>query len=119
MQCYDLNLKIIKNLGPVETIWWNEKCMKMFESHRRMRNTKSKILNQKFNKPKTCCSRRSQVQLNIERESFKNCNTEKKNYVINLSNQDFSVEELNLLQKGLKYIPPPKKAPFKELTVNI
>jgi hypothetical protein len=86
---------------------WLEEVQKIDEICRRVTFEKRYRLNKKF----------SDITKQIPQ--IPNQRIEKPNFIVNLSKENFTEKQLELLNKGLKHRIIPKKPPIEEIVVNI
>ena len=108
IELYKLHLELTYNLSNYEYEDWCHFYRKVVEVTDHKLNIKNGKLNTKFQK--LCSAIPEKPKRN---ESMKEI------LVINESSENFSLEELKLLEKGLKYCLPSPKVPMEEIIAGI
>lgn len=102
-ELYPLHLKLLQN---THELIWREFRENVIQIGRYKSMGKRKIQNKKLSRL-------------THTKNFNKQNETKINFVINKSSKEFTREQLDLLNKGLKYKPRPLEAPVNELVVSI
>ena len=125
LKCYYLHLKITNNLNTYENelerdesihntdiyYQWITYNNKVSDIIRNRVHDKRKILNEKLKKL---------IRVRNNNESHATLKVEMlNNFVINESNETFNDKELQLLNHGLKFVPPSSNVPLKEICSDI
>jgi hypothetical protein len=104
MELYSLHLLLARSVHPI--VWDS------IETDTR------NLVNSKYIKRRMVQKKKFRVLIARERLVL-NENVVRPNFVINKSSQNFSSEELGLLNKGLKYKPKPKFPPTNDIIVSV
>lgn len=109
LNLYSSYRRITREVESICADLWSSQIEEINTTCDRIRNEKKYNLNRKF---KSLMSEQGSVAVNEVVEK-------KPNFVMNLSKASFNDEELNLINKGLKYKMVPNWPPLQEMVVNI
>lgn len=110
LKAYGLHLKLTKNMNLYEIIEWYEFEEKVFDRVQKVVQQKAEKHEKKLSELLSNKTSNEKVMFTPELVP---------DFVVNLSNQDFSERELNLLNKGLKYTPKPNNIPLTDAVVDV
>lgn len=110
-EIYSLQLEIMREMSNIE---WSCFVRRVDEVILSKRLKKINHHKKKFNDLREKCHL-------VFKKKIPNSEPEPKNFpfVVNKSNEDFTYDQMTLLNKGLKYCPPPNKIPCDELAVSV